>query len=302
MYSVGEISKIVKISIDALRYYDEIGLLKPHYIDPSSRYRYYSEDQVKDFLAIIEWKKYGFSLDAIRELLDCSDAKRLEDILQAKVQQLLVERSNLDRSIDLLQARIQKLGVETALDKKTVLIIDDAPFMRKVLAEILEKHGLHVIGSAADGEEGVVAYINLKPDFVILDIGMPGMDGIEVLRRLRKMDGSANVIMCSAKGQVRTILESIKEGASDFIVKPFQQESMLDTLFNRNKRQYEFETVASIMDNDHIDKITDPLSQDTINDLLRYCMGRYQANDVETTKIWGNLGLLPSSSSQIEIS
>jgi two-component system chemotaxis response regulator CheY len=299
MYSVGEISKIVKISIDALRYYDEIGLLKPHYIDPSSRYRYYSEDQVKDFLAIIEWKKYGFSLDAIRELLDCSDANRLENILQAKVQQLLVERSNLDRSIDLLQARIQRLGVDTVLDKKTVLIIDDAPFMRKVLAEILEKHGLHVIGSAADGEEGIAAYTNFKPDLVILDIGMPGMDGIEVLRRLRKIDSSASIIMCSAKGQVRTILESIKEGASDFIVKPFQQESMLDALFSINKRQYEFETVTSFMDNDHIEKITDTLSQDTINNMLRYCTGRYQSNDAEITKFWSNLRLLPSSSSQI---
>jgi two-component system chemotaxis response regulator CheY len=299
MYSVGEISKIVKISIDALRYYDEIGLLKPHYIDPSSRYRYYSEDQVKDFLAIIEWKKYGFSLDAIRELLDCSDANRLENILQAKVQQLLVERSNLDRSIDLLQARIQRLGVDTVLDKKTVLIIDDAPFMRKVLAEILEKHGLHVIGSAADGEEGIAAYTNFKPDLVILDIGMSGMDGIEVLRRLRKIDSSASIIMCSAKGQVRTILESIKEGASDFIVKPFQQESMLDALFSINKRQYEFETVTSFMDNDHIEKITDTLSQDTINNMLRYCTGRYQSNDAEITKFWSNLRLLPSSSSQI---
>ncbi|MBO9608782.1 MAG: response regulator [Paenibacillaceae bacterium] len=293
MYSVGEISKMVKISIDSLRYYDEIGLLKPHYIDPSSRYRYYSEDQVKDFLAIVEWKKYGFSLDAIRELLDCSDAKRLVDILQAKVQQLLVERSNVDRSIDLLQARIQKLGVETALDKKTVLIIDDAPFMRKVLAEILETHGLHVIGSAADGEEGIAAYLHLKPDFVILDIGMPGMDGIEVLRRLRKIDSSASVIMCSARGQIRTILESIKEGANDFIVKPFQQESILDTLFSRNNRQFEYETVASILEHDHIDKITDPLSQDSINDLLRFCTGKYQANDADTTKIWSSLGLLP---------
>ena len=295
MYTIGEISKIVKISIDALRYYDEIGLLKPVYIDPSSRYRYYSKDQVKDFLAIIEWKKYGFSLDAIRELLDCSDTKRLEEVLLAKVQQLIIERSNLDRSIDLLQTRIHRLGVEAGMEKKTVLIIDDAPFMRKVLAEILEKHGLHVIGSAADGEAGVAMYADLKPDLIILDIGMPGIDGIEVLRRIRKMESSTDIIMCSAKGQIRTILECIVEGAGDFIVKPFQQESLLDALFGKNKRQYEFEMVACFMDNDHIDKITDSLSQDTINDLLRYCTGRYQANDAEITEFWSNLGRSTSS-------
>lgn len=289
MYTIGEISKIVKISIDALRYYDEIGLLKPHYIDPSSRYRYYSEDQVKDLFAIMEWKKYGFSLDAVRELLDCGDIELLKGVLQTKVQQLIVERRDLDRSIDLLQTRIHRLGVETYMEKKKVLIIDDAPFMRQVLAEILEKHGLHVIGSAADGEAGVAMYADLKPDLVILDIGMPGIDGIEVLRRIRKMDSIANIIMCSAKGQIRTILECIEEGAGDFIVKPFQQESLLDALYDKNKRQYEIKTIACFLTDDRIDKLTDSLSQDTINDLLRLCTERNQTNDVEIMEFWSHV-------------
>jgi len=79
MYTIGEISKIVKISIDALRHYDEIGLLKPHFFDPSSRYRYYTADQVNEVFMIMEWKQYGFSLDAIRELMKCSDHARLRD-------------------------------------------------------------------------------------------------------------------------------------------------------------------------------------------------------------------------------
>lgn len=288
MYTIGEISKIVKISIDALRYYDEIGLLKPHYIDPSSRYRYYSEDQVKDIFAIMEWKKYGFSLDAVRELLDCDDMV-LKGVLQTKVQQLIVERRDLDRSIDLLQTRIHRLGVETSMEKKKVLIIDDAPFMRQVLAEILEKHGLHVIGSAADGEVGASMYADLKPDLVILDIGMPGIDGIEVLRRIRKMDSIANIIMCSAKGQIRTILQCIEEGAADFIVKPFQQESLLDALYGKNKRQYEIKTIASFLADDRIDQLTDSLSQDTINDLLRFCTEGNQTTEAEILEFWSHV-------------
>lgn len=289
MYSIGEISKIVKISIDALRYYDEIGLLKPYHIDPSSRYRYYSEDQVKDLFAIMEWKKYGFSLDAIRELLDCEDIELLKGALQTKLQQLIVERKELDQSIHLLQSRIQRLGDETDMEKKSVLIIDDAPFMRKVLAEILEKHGLNIIGSAAEGTTGVAMYADLKPDLVILDIGMPEVDGIEVLRRIRKMDRAANIIMCSAKGQLRTILQCVEEGAGDFIVKPFQQEALLEALHVKNKRQYVAQTIASFLADDRIDKLTDSLSQETINALLTLCKKSHQTSDFEIREFWSQV-------------
>jgi DNA-binding transcriptional MerR regulator len=61
MYTIGELSKIVKISIDALRYYDEIGLLKPYHIDTSNRYRYYSAEQVNEIIIIMEWKQYGYN-------------------------------------------------------------------------------------------------------------------------------------------------------------------------------------------------------------------------------------------------
>jgi two-component system chemotaxis response regulator CheY len=289
MYTIGEIAKIVKISIDSLRYYDEIGLVKPHYIDPSSRYRYYSENQVRDLMGILEWKKYGFSLDAIRELLDCADPELLKNMLQTKAQQLRVERRELDKSIELLEGRIQRLGVGTLMEKKSVLIIDDAPFMRQILADILSKQGLQVMGSAADGEMGLAMYAELKPDLVILDIGMPGMDGIEVLRRLRTMESAARIVMCSAKGQMRTILECIKEGAGDFIAKPFQQEFMLTTLFDPNRGQYELETVDSLLSDSRVDTLTEPLAQDTINELLQLCTTKSPNHEAKIQKFWSHV-------------
>lgn len=99
MYTVGELSKIVRISIDTLRYYDEIGLLKPCRVDARSRYRYYSAEQVNEMLAIMEWKQYGFSLDAIGELLHCADGERLLNACETKLQQLAAERAGIERSI-----------------------------------------------------------------------------------------------------------------------------------------------------------------------------------------------------------
>lgn len=289
MYTIGEIAKIVQISIDSLRYYDEIGLMKPHYIDPSSRYRYYSENQVRDLMGILEWKKYGFSLDAIRELLDCDDPELLKNMLQTKAQQLRVERRDLDKSIELLEGRIHRLGVGTLMEKKSVLIIDDAPFMRQILADILVKQGLQVMGSAADGETGLAMYMELKPDLVMLDIGMTGMDGIEVLRRLRIMDSAASIVMCSAKGQMRTILECIKEGAEGFIAKPFHPEFLLATLVDPNRRQYEAETVDSLLSDSRVDTLTQSLSQETIHELLQLCTTKSPNHDVEIQEFWSHV-------------
>ncbi|MHA7964769.1 response regulator [Paenibacillus sp. CAU 1782] len=272
MYTIGELSKVVKISIDTLRYYDEIGLLKPHHIDPSSRYRYYSSEQVNEMISIMELKRYGFSLDAIRELLKCNDPDRLRDIYQTKVQQLLVERGELEICIELLQKQIHKWDEGTAMEKKTVLIIDDVAFMRQILEEILEKHGFNVVGTAPDGETGADRYADLRPDLVILDIGMPGIDGIEVLKRIRQCEGefsTTRIVMCSAKATAPMILESLREGADDFVAKPFQAESLINALSSIKKRKNEPAAFAAILDLE--DSGEETLSQDSINDLLSRC-------------------------------
>lgn len=104
----------------------------------------------------------------------------------------------------------------------TVLIVDDAAFMRLMLRDILTKGGYEVVGEAEDGLKGVELYKQLNPDVVTLDITMPQMDGLTALKGIREFDPTATVIMCSAMGQESMVQNAIINGAKDFIVKPFQ--------------------------------------------------------------------------------
>ena len=113
---------------------------------------------------------------------------------------------------------------------KSILICDDAAFMRMMIKDILVKDGYNVVGEAANGAEGVEKYSQLKPDLVMMDITMPEMNGIEALKKIKEGDSSANVIMCSAMGQQAMVIESIQSGAKDFIVKPFQAERVLEAV------------------------------------------------------------------------
>ena len=108
-----------------------------------------------------------------------------------------------------------------------VLVVDDAAFMRKVLTDALTAGGHEVVGEAANGLEAVARFREIHPDVMTLDITMPEKDGIEALREILAADPSAKVIMCSALGQESKVLESIKLGAKDFVVKPFQPERVL---------------------------------------------------------------------------
>ena len=109
-----------------------------------------------------------------------------------------------------------------------VLIVDDAAFMRSMIAEILEKSGeFEIVGYAATGTEALARYRELEPHLVTMDIVMPEMDGIEATRSIVAHDPNALVIMCSALGQEALVIESLAAGARDFIVKPFTPEKVL---------------------------------------------------------------------------
>ena len=110
---------------------------------------------------------------------------------------------------------------------KRVLIVDDAAFMRVVLKNILVKEGYEVIAEASNGVEAIEKFNEHKPDIVTMDITMPEMDGIVALKEILKIDSKAKVCMVSAMGQESIILESVKNGARDFIVKPFSPEDVL---------------------------------------------------------------------------
>lgn len=111
-----------------------------------------------------------------------------------------------------------------------ILIVDDAVFMRKMLANICTSNGYTICGEAENGTQAIEKYKELKPDLVTLDITMPDMNGIEALKQIISHDPHAKCIMCSAMGQKAMVMESIKAGAKDFIVKPFQDSTVIDTI------------------------------------------------------------------------
>ena len=113
-----------------------------------------------------------------------------------------------------------------------ILVVDDAKFMRTILKSTLEKEGFNVVGEAVNGFDALQKYIKLKPDVVTMDITMPDTDGIEGLRLIREYDKDAKVIMCSAMGQRDYVMEAVKLGALDFIVKPFDNEKVINALRN----------------------------------------------------------------------
>lgn len=112
----------------------------------------------------------------------------------------------------------------------SVLVVDDLPFMRTVIREILDDAGLTVVAEAADGRQALVAYLAVEPDIVLLDIAMPVMDGITTLRKLRSLDPYSRVIMCSAMGEQEMIVKAIQLGATDFVVKPFKRERIVGAI------------------------------------------------------------------------
>lgn len=113
---------------------------------------------------------------------------------------------------------------------KSILICDDAAFMRMMIKDILVKNGYNIAGEAENGVKAVEKYQETKPDLVLMDITMPEMDGIQALKKIKEADAGANVIMCSAMGQQAMVIEAIQNGAKDFIVKPFQADRVLEAV------------------------------------------------------------------------
>lgn len=110
------------------------------------------------------------------------------------------------------------------------LVVDDAAFMRMMLKGILAKGGHEVVGEAENGAIAVMKYKELKPDFVTMDITMPVMEGIEAVKHIKQSDPAARIIMCSAMGQQGMIVQAVQAGARDFIVKPFQEDRVLESI------------------------------------------------------------------------
>ncbi|MBR3704429.1 MAG: response regulator [Oscillospiraceae bacterium] len=113
---------------------------------------------------------------------------------------------------------------------KKILLVDDAAFMRKMIKDTLSKSGYTDLYEAVDGADAVEKYTELHPDLVIMDITMPNMDGLEALKAIRAKDSNANIVMCSAMGQESMVMDAVRSGAKDFIVKPFKGERVIKTV------------------------------------------------------------------------
>lgn len=111
-----------------------------------------------------------------------------------------------------------------------ILVVDDAAFMRMMVKDTLSKGGYTDLVEAADGAEALEKYKEITPDLVIMDITMPNMDGLEALKAIKSFDPNATVVMCSAMGQESMVVDAIKSGAKDFIVKPFKPDRILKTV------------------------------------------------------------------------
>lgn len=113
---------------------------------------------------------------------------------------------------------------------KSVLIVDDAMFMRHTLRQILEKNGFLVVAEAENGLMGAQKYGELLPDIVTMDITMPELNGIGAVQLIKQINPQAKIVMISAMGQQHLVREAILAGASNFLVKPFSEERVVEVL------------------------------------------------------------------------
>ena len=111
-----------------------------------------------------------------------------------------------------------------------ILIVDDLAFIKLVLKDLIVEAGFRVVGEGSNGEEAIELYQDTQPDVVLLDITMPKMDGLTALKKILALDPDAKIIMVSALGQQKLILQAIEIGAKDFIVKPFQPERVISSI------------------------------------------------------------------------
>lgn len=112
----------------------------------------------------------------------------------------------------------------------TVLICDDALFMRTMLRGILAAGDYEIAGEAENGRSAVEMYVRLRPDLVLMDMVMPLLGGLDALREIRTFDPGARVLMCSAMGQQELVDEALEAGARGFVTKPFTPARVLEAL------------------------------------------------------------------------
>ncbi len=111
-----------------------------------------------------------------------------------------------------------------------ILVVDDAVFMRHLIKNILTGMGHEIVGEAADGNEACEKYDELKPDLVTLDLVMPNKGGLDALKDIRQKDPKAKVVVISAIDQRQPLMDALKLGAADYVVKPFEKDRVQEAI------------------------------------------------------------------------
>lgn len=119
---------------------------------------------------------------------------------------------------------------EPVTERKGVMIVDDSRFSRNVLRDILKNEGYEVVGEAGDGLEALQLAEKIRPEIIFLDVEMPKLDGLGAIPKLLEKDPELNIIMCTALGQKKIIVEAAKAGAKDYVIKPYKKENITSVL------------------------------------------------------------------------
>jgi two-component system, chemotaxis family, chemotaxis protein CheY len=115
---------------------------------------------------------------------------------------------------------------------KTLLIIDDAMIIREKIKDVVQAVGWNVVGEASDGQRAIEQYTALRPSVCTLDLVMPQFDGLHALRGILEIDPQAKIVVVSALDQKTVLKNAFHLGASDFLVKPFEKDTLVNTLEN----------------------------------------------------------------------
>src|SRR5271167_539701 len=143
-------------------------------------------------------------------------------------------------------------------DKENILVVDDEPSIRKYLQTLLEVDG-YGVEAVASGKEALQRVgEGERPDFIILDVLMPEMDGLETLRQLMQVDRALNVIMLSCSNEVTTVVEAIRIGALDYLTKPFEKPE-LDAAFLKCRQKKELRSENKSL-REYCEALTEDLS------------------------------------------
>lgn len=112
-----------------------------------------------------------------------------------------------------------------------MLVVDDSVFIRRVISDVCNKIGIDVVGEAVDVEDAVEQFIKLRPDVVTMDIHMPSRDGLQTgihaTKAIKDINPDVKVIMVTALGHRKSVIQAIKAGANDYIVKPLEEDNLV---------------------------------------------------------------------------